>query len=73
MASDVATAGEAGAEVTGLVAGQANNGDQGGPAASETVTPAASARAGNPNPPHRRFRPLFRAFQRDRRQSSPQS
>ena len=51
MASDVATAGEAGAEVTRLAAGQANNGHQDGPAASDTVTPAASARAGSPNPP----------------------
>jgi GTP diphosphokinase / guanosine-3',5'-bis(diphosphate) 3'-diphosphatase len=49
VASDVATAGEAGAEVTGLAAGQANNGEQGGPAASDTVTPAASARSGRPS------------------------
>jgi GTP diphosphokinase / guanosine-3',5'-bis(diphosphate) 3'-diphosphatase len=42
VASDVATAGEAGPEVTKLAAGQASNGDQDGPAASETVTPAAS-------------------------------
>jgi GTP pyrophosphokinase len=51
VASDVATAGEAGAEVTGLAAGQAGNGDQGGSAASDRVTPAASAPAGSPNPP----------------------
>jgi GTP pyrophosphokinase len=46
VASDVATAGEAGAEVTKLAAGQTGNSDQDGPAASETVTPAASMPAG---------------------------
>jgi guanosine-3',5'-bis(diphosphate) 3'-pyrophosphohydrolase len=51
VASDVATAGDAGAEVTKLAAGQGQNGDQDGPAAGETVTPAASARAGRPQPP----------------------
>ena len=50
MASDVATAGEAGAEVTKLAAGQAANGDQNGPAASDTVTPAPSAPADRPQP-----------------------
>ena len=45
MASDVATAGEAGPEVAQLAAGQADNGDQDRPAAGDTVTPAAPPQA----------------------------
>jgi guanosine-3',5'-bis(diphosphate) 3'-pyrophosphohydrolase len=50
VASDVATAGEASAEVTRLAAGQAGNGNQDGPAAGDTVTPAASMPANGTAP-----------------------
>jgi guanosine-3',5'-bis(diphosphate) 3'-pyrophosphohydrolase len=48
VASDVATAGEAGPEIARLAAGQADNGDQDRPAAGDTVTPPASPQAGEP-------------------------
>jgi GTP diphosphokinase / guanosine-3',5'-bis(diphosphate) 3'-diphosphatase len=48
VASDVATAGEAGPEVARLAAGQADNGDQDRPAVGDTVIPAAPPQADGP-------------------------